>query len=435
MLEFLNGVTYKSGGKRKAGYSLKQTSHDARRVAILREMPTLHGNFLHKFLCKAHLARNEDIERVLFSSCKAMQVAILLVLLAFSYEILHVIHLASCDPCIREQPSVEKTVLEPGHFFRLPSHEYYVPVRCMLAPRFATQTKLSRVIETLRTRIDRFRKAVANHWLAQLRKMCGPAANRNLGSSRLQRRCGLFDQAKPFRLLATRGKPKTLVDSASVRGRFFSCRSRPCAAPILGITEYLRSRGGVVVRLLASRLDKSGSIPCGDAPGFSHVEIVLDDAAGRRVFSGISRFPRCCIPVPLYTHLASLPSSALKTSMFGATQISSLTSVTSAPSPKKFPHHFRSPSGKLDRTVVERASRLASPRCQHHASLSPCYRLSQERSHVLSPLMFPSFPGYKTLGWRSHQTTCGGRGYSPHDKQEWSAFPPQDIHSPNQWIR
>ncbi|KAJ8871387.1 hypothetical protein PR048_027704 [Dryococelus australis] len=61
-------------------------------------------------------------------------------------------------------------------------------------------------------------------------------------------------------------------------------------------------------------------------------------------------------------------------------------------------------------------------------------------SIVLKVLMFPSLPGYKTLGWRlqshqhSHQTTCGGRGYSPHDNQELSSLPPQDIHFHNQWI-
>ncbi|KAJ8869328.1 hypothetical protein PR048_030903 [Dryococelus australis] len=58
-------------------------------------------------------------------------------------------------------------------------------------------------------------------------------------------------------------------------------------------------RGGVVVRPLASRIRFTArSIP--------------DDVAGRRVFSGISHFPRPCIPAPLHTHLAST-SSALKT--------------------------------------------------------------------------------------------------------------------------
>ncbi|KAJ8887443.1 hypothetical protein PR048_013658 [Dryococelus australis] len=59
------------------------------------------------------------------------------------------------------------------------------------------------------------------------------------------------------------------------------------------------------------------------APGFSYVGIVPDDGTGRRVFSGISRFPCPFIPALLHTHLASLLST-LKTSMLRATQISSL---------------------------------------------------------------------------------------------------------------
>ncbi|KAJ8887880.1 hypothetical protein PR048_007364 [Dryococelus australis] len=53
---------------------------------------------------------------------------------------------------------------------------------------------------------------------------------------------------------------------------------------------------------------------CGDAPVYTHVGIVPEDAAGRWVFSGISRFSRPCVPALLHTHLAS-PSSALKTSI------------------------------------------------------------------------------------------------------------------------
>ncbi|KAJ8888382.1 hypothetical protein PR048_007872 [Dryococelus australis] len=43
--------------------------------------------------------------------------------------------------------------------------------------------------------------------------------------------------------------------------------------------------GGLVVRLLAPHLGEPGSIHGGPAPGFSHVGIMPDDAAGRRVFS------------------------------------------------------------------------------------------------------------------------------------------------------
>ncbi|KAJ8870167.1 hypothetical protein PR048_029180 [Dryococelus australis] len=57
-----------------------------------------------------------------------------------------------------------------------------------------------------------------------------------------------------------------------------------------------------VVRALAFRLYEPGSTPGGVAPVFSHVGIVADDAAGRRVFSGISSFPRPCVPAPLYAH-------------------------------------------------------------------------------------------------------------------------------------
>ncbi|KAJ8874062.1 hypothetical protein PR048_024902 [Dryococelus australis] len=69
------------------------------------------------------------------------------------------------------------------------------------------------------------------------------------------------------------------------------------------------------VRLACLPLEKMNRVrfPAGSLPGFlSHVGIVPDDAVGQRVFSGISRFLRPCIPALLHTHLAS-PSSAIKT--------------------------------------------------------------------------------------------------------------------------
>ncbi|KAJ8874805.1 hypothetical protein PR048_022694 [Dryococelus australis] len=51
--------------------------------------------------------------------------------------------------------------------------------------------------------------------------------------------------------------------------------------------------------------------------------VVPDDAADRWVFSGIFRFPRLCISAPFHSHLFS-PSSALKGTMSGAAQISSV---------------------------------------------------------------------------------------------------------------
>ncbi|KAJ8866563.1 hypothetical protein PR048_032422 [Dryococelus australis] len=64
-----------------------------------------------------------------------------------------------------------------------------------------------------------------------------------------------------------------------------------------------RDHGGEVVGLLASDLGEPVSIPGGIAPGFSQVGILPDNAAGGQIFSGISRFPRPCIPASLHTHL------------------------------------------------------------------------------------------------------------------------------------
>ncbi|KAJ8897002.1 hypothetical protein PR048_002348 [Dryococelus australis] len=59
----------------------------------------------------------------------------------------------------------------------------------------------------------------------------------------------------------------------------------------------------------------------GVALGSLHVGIVPNDAATRRVFSGISRLPRSCIPAVLHTKLAP-PSSAHKNSILGADNFS-----------------------------------------------------------------------------------------------------------------
>ncbi|KAJ8866954.1 hypothetical protein PR048_032816 [Dryococelus australis] len=86
-------------------------------------------------------------------------------------------------------------------------------------------------------------------------------------------------------------------------------------------------RGGTVVRILASHQGKPGKFIGGDAPKFSHVVILPDNAASQRVFSGISHIPQRCIPPLLHTHFAS-PSLAIKNSMFRGVQTSSLTSLT-----------------------------------------------------------------------------------------------------------
>ncbi|KAJ8877463.1 hypothetical protein PR048_021918 [Dryococelus australis] len=84
----------------------------------------------------------------------------------------------------------------------------------------------------------------------------------------------------------------------------------------ISLPNVLRwSRGGLYVSLLASHQGELGSIPGRATPGFTHNGIVPDDAGGRRIFSGVSRFlPVKVIPALFHTYLAS-PSSALKTSL------------------------------------------------------------------------------------------------------------------------
>ncbi|KAJ8869015.1 hypothetical protein PR048_030561 [Dryococelus australis] len=64
----------------------------------------------------------------------------------------------------------------------------------------------------------------------------------------------------------------------------FSCQ-------LLSDVILIGGRGGVFVTPLASHQVAPGSIPGVAAPGFSHVGILPDDAAGRRIFSGISLPP------------------------------------------------------------------------------------------------------------------------------------------------
>ncbi|KAJ8866215.1 hypothetical protein PR048_032058 [Dryococelus australis] len=85
-------------------------------------------------------------------------------------------------------------------------------------------------------------------------------------------------------------------------------------------TGVPRGHGGSAVRLLASRYGEPDLIPGRGQSGFTQVGIVPDDAAGRRVFLGISRFPCPCIPALLLTHFVS-PSSTLKTLLLRAAQM------------------------------------------------------------------------------------------------------------------
>ncbi|KAJ8893450.1 hypothetical protein PR048_006048 [Dryococelus australis] len=100
----------------------------------------------------------------------------------------------------------------------------------------------------------------------------------------------------------------------------------PTCPQIITRTLQVSSHEAAVVKWLKyspPHLGEPGSIPSGVAPGLPHSGIVPDDAADRRVFSGISRSPRPITPALLHTPLAS-PASALKTLRFRTTQISSL---------------------------------------------------------------------------------------------------------------
>ncbi|KAJ8884378.1 hypothetical protein PR048_016235 [Dryococelus australis] len=82
------------------------------------------------------------------------------------------------------------------------------------------------------------------------------------------------------------------------------------------LTAYTTLRKG-------SCVSRCPFIPSRVTPGFSQVGILLDDAAGRRVFSGISRFPHRYVPTLLHSHLISL-SLALKTSLLNHAEITQL---------------------------------------------------------------------------------------------------------------
>ncbi|KAJ8880394.1 hypothetical protein PR048_016863 [Dryococelus australis] len=84
------------------------------------------------------------------------------------------------------------------------------------------------------------------------------------------------------------------------------------------LTSFDLGSGKMMLWLDCSPTTKANRVPilAMSPPGFSHVGIVPDDADGRDVFSGMSRFPRACIPV-LYPYHGS-PSLAPKTLMLRA---------------------------------------------------------------------------------------------------------------------
>ncbi|KAJ8874252.1 hypothetical protein PR048_025095 [Dryococelus australis] len=87
----------------------------------------------------------------------------------------------------------------------------------------------------------------------------------------------------------------------------------------------------------------AGSLPGRITRGFSHVGIAPDDAAGRQVSPGVSRFPCPSIPALLLTNLIS-PSSALNTSSLRAAQLSQLNTHGKTADGKISPHLLLEPT-------------------------------------------------------------------------------------------
>ncbi|KAJ8891835.1 hypothetical protein PR048_004389 [Dryococelus australis] len=123
----------------------------------------------------------------------------------------------------------------------------------------------------------------------------------------------------------------------STRSAFENPKERRAYSPKCEVDRYLRNTSrcehtGAAVRaqipfvgqrwLSASHQGEPVSIPGRvTARFFASGNRVPGDVGGRRVFSGISRFPRPCIPALFRSHIIP-PSSALTTSMLRATQIS-----------------------------------------------------------------------------------------------------------------
>ncbi|KAJ8865713.1 hypothetical protein PR048_033233 [Dryococelus australis] len=103
----------------------------------------------------------------------------------------------------------------------------------------------------------------------------------------------------------------TNFESSPIARRNSGCRySKPFASIDFSSRSHIKwGRSGTDDRyisngaLMAQWIERFQVGPQSRTPGFSHVGIVSDDAIGRRVFSGISRFPRHLIPALLHTHL------------------------------------------------------------------------------------------------------------------------------------
>ncbi|KAJ8889445.1 hypothetical protein PR048_008944 [Dryococelus australis] len=113
---------------------------------------------------------------------------------------------------------------------------------------------------------------------------------------------------------------ETIKNTPTIFNDVFRNMLQRCRACIeCGGTNSEQLLYSLLGRLPASHLRRTGFKTRRIAPGFSHVGIVPDDAAGRRVFSVISGFPRRFIPALIHTHLAST-SSALQTCLLTLTR-------------------------------------------------------------------------------------------------------------------
>ncbi|KAJ8894155.1 hypothetical protein PR048_006765 [Dryococelus australis] len=142
-------------------------------------------------------------------------------------------------------------------------------------------------------------------------------------------------------------------------------------APWLHPAEHHRS---VVVRVLSSHLGEPGPIP-----GFSDVRIVVADATGRRIFTGISRSSHLCIPALPHTRLNS-PLSPLNTSMSRAPARlpTRRSGFNSRPGHSEFSHEGILPDEVIGWRVFSGISRSPAPSFQHRSILTSIALIGSE---------------------------------------------------------
>ncbi|KAJ8865641.1 hypothetical protein PR048_033161 [Dryococelus australis] len=350
-------------GSSRSEQLLEQVSHDARRVPNLREMPTLHEHFLHKFVRKAHLARNEEIEQVLFFfrerrcklrsywslyaglvTCGNIDLGILV--RKIPYELFRELHLASCEACFKldsqpsvtpvRRPSVQRSQLGLSGVGATTAVETII-VWLQLNRKLRVNSVLLDAVantDTFRNFVFTeigpfFRRYVSrSRFLNVDFRRNSFAANKRLSlCSDWLLRLHLYIRYKISPYLKSsqeRARPThdpTLQSScwrksSSMSGhRDLLCAANEIGLPHLWYIPYRQSFRTFVTNHLvleishlraAETKQRSGFNPKPGYAGLSHMRIVSDDAVGRGGFSGISRFP----PSP-YSGAAPYPSLPL----------------------------------------------------------------------------------------------------------------------------